>query len=332
MAADTRPGLELYFKCRLQSEKFFYIIRKTRLMPMPAANTNGACLARIRAVLRDGPVSAVSIARFILRSPSEARFMSIARLASACGTSTASLSRFCKELDYSSFKEFQLDLAAAVAQRAEDTLDDFSPGASPAAIIRRVFECNRQSLSDTERTLDVKRLTRVATLMRKAARVFLLGTGGSALVAGEAAQRFLSLGMTAIALGDPHSMLFATSAATAKDVVTGISHTGQNSFVVEAIAHAGRRGARTVAITNYPHSPLAEASQYALITAYREHRINAAVSSSRIAQMCVIDSLYFILGSWAGKHARSLAEVEEQRAREILRTRGHEGPPALRRK
>jgi len=286
---------------------------------MLAVNANGACLARMRVKAHHGPPSAVRIAKFILRSPAGARNMSIAQLAAACGTSPATLSRFCKGLDYRGFKEFQLDLAAAVAQKGGVTLEDFASGASPEAIVRRVFESNRQSLTETERVLDHARLVRVARLIRNAGRVFLLGSGGSALVASEAAHRLLSLGMTAIALGDPQSMIFATAGAGPRDVVIGISHTGRNSFVVEAVKQARKRGARTAALTNYPRSPLAVAGAHPLITAYREQRINAAVSSSRIAQICVIDSLYFILGAWAGKRARVLAEVEEQRTRKVLR-------------
>lgn len=142
-----------------------------------------------------------------------------------------------------------------------------------------------------------------------------------AAVAREAAQRFLSLGLTALTLEDPYFQIFATATVAGGDVVIGISHTGQTASVIEGIEQARRRGAATVALTNYPRSPLAAASDFALITAYREHRVNAAVSSSRIAQMCLIDSLYFILGSWRGKPAQVLAEEAEQRTRKILRIR-----------
>jgi len=101
--------------------------------------------------------------------------------------------------------------------------------------------------------------------------------------------------------------------------VVGISHTGQTNHVVDAVRAARRRGAPTVAITNYPQSPLAAASNFRLITAFHEHRINAAVSSSIAAQLCVINSLYFILGSWGGQAARKLADEAEGRSQKLLR-------------
>ena len=104
-------------------------------------------------------------------------------------------------------------------------------------------------------------------------------------------------------LEDPYLRLFVTANVNHGDVVLGISHTGQNAMVVEAVRTSRDKGAHTVALTNYPQSPLARASAFCLTTAYREHRINAAVSCSIIAQMAVVESLYFIVGSW-GKPQR----------------------------
>ena len=265
----------------------------------------------------------MKIARFILARPSRARNMSIGALASACGASTATISRFCTNLGYSGYRDFQLDLAAAVAETRRVTLDEFPDeiGARPEAIIRRVFECNRQSLVETEKILDHGELIQVARIIRRARRIFFLGIGGSGLVALEAAERFMSVGLTAIAAVDPYQQIFATANLGRADVVIGISHTGQTAHVIEAVRTARRRGAHTVAITNYPQSSLAAASEFHLITVFREHRISAAVSSSLIAQMCVIDSLYFMVASWLGKGARRLANEAEKRVQRMLRSK-----------
>jgi DNA-binding MurR/RpiR family transcriptional regulator len=286
-----------------------------------AAKIEGACLAKIRTHLRSRSKIAVRIAQFVLKSPAAVRDMSIYEMAVRCGASTATLSRFTRSLGYNGFKEFQLDLAAAVARDGETDLAEFGRRANPESIVHQVFEANRQSLTETERLVDKPVLIEVARRIRRSRRIFLLGIGGSAQVAREAAQRFLSLGLTALTLEDPYFQIFATENVAGGDVVIGISHTGQTASVIEGIEQARRRGAVTVALTNYPRSRLASASDFALITAYREHRVNAAVSSSRIAQMCLIDSLYFILGSWRGKPAQVLAEEAEQRTRKILRIR-----------
>ncbi|HZO98722.1 MAG TPA: MurR/RpiR family transcriptional regulator [Terriglobia bacterium] len=284
------------------------------------AETAGSCLARLRAGRQREPKAVAKIRRFIQKSPFRARNLSIGELGRACGTSAATVYRLCRDLGYSGYKEFQLDLAASLARQDPVSLEDLSEGASPAAIVHKVFEYHRQSLIDTERLLDIRQLTRIAKLIQRSRRVLLLGFGGSGSSARRAADALLNLGYTAIAVTDPFSQIFATENTGPSDVVIGISHTGQTAMIIEAIQTARRRGARTVALTNYPRSPLALASEFRLITAFHEHRINAAVSSSVTAQLCVLASLYFILGSWGGKKSERLANDAEQRAQATLRS------------
>jgi DNA-binding MurR/RpiR family transcriptional regulator len=255
--------------------------------------------------------------------------MSIGALAQACGASAASVYRFCRDLGYGGYKEFQLDLATAVAQQDVVSLEDFVEQASPRTIVRQVFEYNRQSLADTERILDGRVLAQVARTIQRSRRVLFLGVGASALTARLAAQRLLSLGLTAVAVDDPVTQIFATENVGPGDVVVGISHTGQSANIVEAIRRARRRGARTVTLSNYRQSPLAAAGNYRLITALREHRVNAAISSSIVAQVSVVTALYFILGSWGGRKAKRMADEAEQRTRKMLRAPKARGRKAL---
>ena len=284
-------------------------------------NSRGACLARIRARARNGSTATKRIARLIVGAPRQVRDVSLRSLASACDTSPATVTRFCRDLGYDGFKEFQLDLAVALAKAEPLNLERLDSGASPAQIIRQVFECNRQSLAETERLLEAKVLAKVAKLIRRAKRVVFLGIGGSGLVARQAAERFMSLGLVVAAVTDPYEQLFTSASLGRGDVVVGISHTGETSQVIEALCTARDKGVRTVGLTNYPQSSLARAAEFALLTAFPEQRINAAMSSSRIAQMCIIDSLYFIVGSAVGAGARKLADEVEDRARRVLRAK-----------
>lgn len=281
--------------------------------------TQGSCLARIRAAIQNRTGLPSAIGRFVLKAPFRARNMSIGLVAKACGTSPATVYRFCRDLGYDGYKEFQLDLAAAVAQTDGVPLGEFAEGASPATIIRQVFEYNRQSLADTERMLDDRVMVRVAKLIQRSRKVLFLGIGASGLVARLAAQRLLTLGIAAVAVEDPYAQIFATGNLGPHDVVVGISHTGETAAIIEAIRRARQKRARTVILTNYPHSPLAQEGALQLTTAFPEHRINAATSSSIVAQLAVITSLYFILGSWGGRKARKLAREAEARTKKLLR-------------
>jgi len=209
-------------------------------------------------------------------------------------------------------------LAAALASR-EEPLSGFEEGANPRDIIRHVFACNRRSLEDTQRVADPASIEKAARVIHKARRLYLLGVGASGLVAQQGATRFMSLGLPAQALQDPYLQVFVTSNLSKSDVVVCVSHTGRTRSVVESLQSAAEHGARTVAITNYPQSPLANAAELVLVTSFDEQRANAAVSSSHIAQLCLLDALYFVIGSWRSRGATALAEVAEDRVQRLLR-------------
>jgi len=284
-------------------------------------NGNGACLSRVRAGIQRASKSATRIGRFVLGTPLRIRSMSISDLAKASANSPATVHRFCKDLGYSGYREFQLDLAASVTRDESVNLEDLVEGSSPRSIVHRVFEYHRQSLVDTEELVDIRLLARIAKLIQRSRKVLLLGSGASGFAAGRAADLLLNLGYTAIAVVDPYSQIFATENVGPGDVVVGISHTGQTSAVIEGIQAAGARGARTVCLTNYRRSPLARASEFHLITALREHRINAAVSSSVPAQLCLLSSICFVLAGWGGKKAMQMSAEAEQRVQRTLRSR-----------
>ncbi|MFN8006661.1 MAG: MurR/RpiR family transcriptional regulator [Terriglobia bacterium] len=279
----------------------------------------GSCLLRIRASIHGKSGATARIGQVVLKSPLRVQNLSIGDLAQLCRTSPATVYRFCRELGYDGYREFQLDLAASTAQSDAVRLEEFVEGASLRNILHGVFEYNRQSLTDTEKMLGEKELTQVARQLYRSRKVILLGLGSSALVARRGEEILISLGFTAVAITDPFTQIFATEIVGPKDVVIGISHTGRTQQIVEALQAARRKGACTVAITNYPRSALAESADFRLFTAFREHRINAAVSSSIIPQLCIIAALHFILGSWVGGRARKLASEAEHRAQRILR-------------
>src|SRR3990172_8716754 len=166
-------------------------------------NTNGSCLTRIRANAQNKTGATARIGQLVLKSPLRIRNHSIEALAKVSRTSPATVYRFCRDLGYEGYREFQLDLAASIANAEVVTLEEFVEGASPKSIIHGVFEYNRQSLADTERMLEEREVTRVAKLIHGSQKVLLLGFGSSGLVARRGEEVLMSLGLTAIAITDP---------------------------------------------------------------------------------------------------------------------------------
>jgi len=280
----------------------------------------GNCLARLQSTAAAKQNGSARIASFILSNPARALEMTITELSESIHTSASSLSRFCERIGYKTFRDFRNDLAASITARPPDVSGRFNLDDDDATIVERVFQMNQMSLTDTRALLDIDGLARVVEAIAGARRVYLIGQGSSALIARLAAQRFESLGIATMAMNDPYEILLSLPFVTEKDMLVAISHTGKTEMIIKQTRLASGRGATTVAITNYLDSPLAQACDVALITSFSERSINAAVSSSAIAQMCLVDALYFVLARHQGSVAEHVAEDIENAAESALRS------------
>ncbi|MFH2068845.1 MAG: MurR/RpiR family transcriptional regulator [Candidatus Omnitrophota bacterium] len=282
----------------------------------------GNCLSRIQTMFSARQKGAFKIAKYVLAHPRATVNSTISRLAEKTGSSVATVSRFCTRIGYENYRSFQIDLAASLVGAPSPASDIFTRSDNPATIIKRVFELNRRSLTSTEGLLSDKTLSRVAKIIINSRRTVLFGSGSSGLTAKLGAVRFQGLGITTLAVTDPYESLLALSSVTREDVVIGISHTGKSTLIVRLMKLACEKGARTVGITNYLNSPLAELPEFVLPTSFREHRVNAAVCYSGIAQMCILDTLYFLAACYQGPKFERMALQVEAAAEKLLRTNG----------
>jgi DNA-binding MurR/RpiR family transcriptional regulator len=74
-------------------------------------------------------------------------------------------------------------------------------------------------------------------------------------------------------------------------VAIGISHSGLSVETNHSLQIAKKAGATTVAITNFPDSPLGTEADLVLATSARETRFRSGAMASRIAQMALVDFL-----------------------------------------
>lgn len=277
------------------------------------------CLSRLKALALSKSRTSTVIAQYLLAHTPEVTNLTISELAKEIGTSVATISRFCNRLGYRNFRTFSLALASSLVNNGSPISDIFQSGDKPGAIVKKAFAINRQSLSDTEAIFKTDDVISVVKLFRRRGKVFLFGIGGSGLIAKIGALRFTALGITALAISDPYEGLLALNSGTKDDVAIGISHTGRSAGTLNLVRLARTKGLKTVGITNYLDSPLAKSVDFLLLTSFPERRVNAAVSSSRISQMCILDVLYFLTAYYQGKKAERIALDVEASAEKFLR-------------
>lgn len=168
------------------------------------------------------------------------------------------------------------------------------------------------SLERTKKILSKEALEETTKAIMGAEQIVVFGLGNSASVAMDAAHKLLRAGYHAVAYTDNHMQVIAASHLQPKDVAIAISHSGSSKDVVEALGVARRHGATTVSITNHGKSPIQKKSDWVLNTASDETEYNILAMNSRIAQLSIIDALYFhLVYRQSEKALESIQETED---------------------
>lgn len=251
------------------------------------------------------------VADFILAHPDELIYLTVTELADRTHTSESTVVRLCQKIGYKGYQEFKIVLARDLVEPATAIYAAIEPGDDLATVKTKVFQANAQALRDTLEVLDEGQLQRAVDTIAGARRLEIYGVGGSSPLALDAYHKFVKLGVAAVALSDGDLMAMSSSLLAAGDVALGISHTGASRDVTDALGRAKRHGATTICLTHRSSSPITKVSDVVLVTAAQQTAFSSDASSSRIAQLAVIDTLY--VGVAHKNHARSLEMIERTR-------------------
>jgi DNA-binding MurR/RpiR family transcriptional regulator len=251
------------------------------------------------------------VADFILKHPDELIYLTVTELAERTNTSESTVVRLCQKIGYKGYQEFKIMLARDLVEPTTEIHSSIEPGDDLSTIKSKVFHANAQALRDTLEVLDDEQLARAVAALARARRVEIYGVGGSSPLALDAYHKLIKLGISALALSDGDLMAMSSSLLGDGDVALGISHTGASRDVTDALGRAKTNGAATIGITHRPSSPITKVSDIVLVTAAQQTAFRSDASSSRIAQLTIIDVLY--VGVAHENHERSLRMIERTR-------------------
>jgi len=238
------------------------------------------------------------IARAVLDSPSALSGATITQLAKSCGTSPTTVARFVAALGFSGYPEFRMAVSAAVgreqAERARFSVQqsDIDPNDSAEQVVSKIAYQEATAIEQTAKSLELPALDAVVDAIDSAERIDLFGIASSGLAAQDLQQKLHRIGLVSHCWLDPHLALTSAALLTAKSVAIAFSHSGLTLETNHVLETANAAGATTVAITNFPDSPLAELADLTLTTAARETRFRSGAMSSRIAQLALVDFLF----------------------------------------
>lgn len=232
------------------------------------------------------------IADFIMTHADEVIHMSISEVAERLSIADATVFRFCKRLEFSGFQELKISLAADQTKPMQQIHEEISEQDDEHTIALKVFQSNIQTLENTMALLTQQAIQDATAALNEAKSIYFFGTGGSATIAMDGYHKFMRTGTPSFAFIDSHFQLMAASQLTPEDVAVIISHSGANKDTLQILNTTNEAGAKTIAITSFPRSPVAAKSDIVLLTSSEETEYRSEALSSRIAQLSLIDALY----------------------------------------
>lgn len=233
------------------------------------------------------------LASYIIEHSPSISQMGITKLAEESGSSTATISRFCKIFHFAGFTEFKIKLAAELAG-APDTqsYQDIVAGNSLTNIVAAMEANHLRSITDTTRLLDMKQLQLAVNALASARQIDLYGVATSGLVAQDFYQKLIRIGKRSVAFSDPHMQVTSASSLTTDDVAIGISYSGETLETIAALKCASENGATTISLTKFGNPTLSSLADICLFTSTLEEGMRRGDMASRIAQLHVIDILF----------------------------------------
>lgn len=253
---------------------------------------------RINAYRQNMTPSQRVLADKIMGDMNASAHLTIAELAEFAKVSSATITRFCETLDYSGYSDLKAAIVIAI-DRQRSVNEKFAIGdgdiTEDDSIDETLYKISFQeaeAISATARAVDRPSLDAAATAIIGCRRLDIYGLGSSYLAALDLQQKLHRIGLTAYCWSDNHLALTSAAVLRDTDVAIAISHSGVTAEVFQILETAKKSGAKTIAITNHPASPLGRLADLTLVTAAKESRFRSGAMASRIVQLAMVDFLF----------------------------------------
>ncbi|MBY0085491.1 MurR/RpiR family transcriptional regulator [Brevibacillus sp. M2.1A] len=253
-------------------------------------------LVSLQAILDQLKPSERKVADYILAHPEDVVKLSVQKLAEYSGVSEATIIRLARSLNMKGYQELKLRVAGDLTkQTAIGSYQEIMMEGSVESIMQAVSWNNIQSIQDTLSVLSNEEVKKAVDVLSVARKIDVYGVGASAVIADDIRQKFSRINLWCEAYSDFHAQLTSAVTLTEKDVVIGISYSGQTEDIIQSLTEAKQQGATIITLTKLGPSPVAELANIRLFTSSVEKSIRSGAMASRIAQLNVIDILFITM-------------------------------------
>jgi DNA-binding MurR/RpiR family transcriptional regulator len=233
------------------------------------------------------------IAEYVLSNAFLSATLSIDELASEIGISVATMSRFVRSLDFDGYAQFRLDLMTDFRSIHAPSYDTQSVIASPSNsdhVAAFTLEEHIENLESTRRSIRPDLYNQAVQMISKSNRVYIVGYGVDAFLAGVMAHNLESPNMTIQSTLDSGGFSNATkqlSKYTESDLVVALSFSDFADDIVTLLRQVSAKKIPIIVMTNTPNSPLGSIANLTLCLPAHHHLL----PNLKGAVLCFIEAV-----------------------------------------
>ncbi|MGE4276247.1 MAG: MurR/RpiR family transcriptional regulator [Lawsonibacter sp.] len=210
------------------------------------------------------------VAQYILTEYEEAAFLTAAKLAEVSDVSEATVIRFANHMGYGRYSDLQKDLRTVMRGKLSQMdrfrrTGDLKNHSSVMQTVIRSMRADIRSIEQTLVSLHEGELASAVDWIATARRVYVVGTHSEYGIACYFASTLCWIRDQVYLLDETHNPSFDAMADMGEeDVIVALSFPPYPAATVRFLEAAVKRGARSLAITDSPLSPLAKRANCSL--------------------------------------------------------------------
>lgn len=245
-------------------------------------------LSKIRASLPQYEGEAKLLAEYILLNYESVANQSLVELAKQAQVHPSAVVQFCDVVGCDGFHDLHTALSEIDSVAASvffEQVDDVDL----EHVSKSVFDDIKHMLDETLESLDLGSLEKAVDAILAADEIVVIGMGTSGSTAQEFVYRMQWIGVSCKQYVDPHRQLMSVALLNEQDLVIAVSHSGSTKNVVNCLKVAKERGARTISLTDFPHSPVTKYSDIVLCGVHVENSLGVEMVATRAAHLAIVD-------------------------------------------
>lgn len=235
------------------------------------------------------------IAQYILHNHEEIPKMTIFDIAKACNTSPATITRFCKRVNNSSFKELKEDVVVynefLEKEINHKQIENHEIYKKSNSIIENYFDSVYKSFYETKELIDENKLNKSVQWIHEAKSIYTFGSSFSNIIAKNFSEKFARLNKTAYSFPTLKSQILAINTINKDDIAIIVSFSGTTRHIKQIYKLLREKNIRIIWITSQKETNNSFKEVRLLVSPLKLYEFQTSIIQDHVLNS-VVDILY----------------------------------------